>query len=654
METQLIATATGILGASSGIATAVLANKWNIYKVWKIVSGKQEETDLALKQQQIDEGSILRGTSGYITNSSTLGNGTSSEYVSTPMVQNPVTWAQTTDNRPASINTPPIYDSQTQTGSNAQMQPNANYTMQSNNTPNQQTQQQDTGLEATAVLDNSQLPGQEQEPTAILNTNYSQEPEQELESTAILSPNELPNAIPDSPEIEPTAILAPQEQVINSDYEPQEPLPQPTPQEQYREPVYNAQEPLPQPVQAVQQATYVSPEPDANSVEQPKKPIKKSLFDTTHHTIEQNYQTLNTSDINRIKDNEARKRKEARERLITEVDGYVLPNMRQYKIKSNLIVKDIADEVAEYATPTSDNLMTVQKFNTTQELVESAKESMTRLDRRKAIKSDAKDYANQYAIPQIKTQLKALTPITPVITNVAQPKPQPVRKAATKQKKIVVFDANGVRKDAREEENKKAAAIKAQQEQQKAEYEAMQKQIKDEYEAKLKQKNEEEKLEAERAQLALEKQKQEFEQQKLDLAKRRQELEKQQLDLEKYKREQEAKATRDREKELQAQKQKQTNLQNRRKQVAAALSQQQNQPVTQKLTGASIPETLTPKDIIEKAPETGINVTGVLNTNPPTVKLTPTDYENNQISEAQQPHNDKVRIININRGGAFE
>lgn len=66
----IVLSSTGIV---SSVATGILASKWRIIDTYRIVSGKRQEDELLLREQHILEGAALRGTSGYITQTSSIG-----------------------------------------------------------------------------------------------------------------------------------------------------------------------------------------------------------------------------------------------------------------------------------------------------------------------------------------------------------------------------------------------------------------------------------------------------------------------------------------------------------------------------------------------------------------------------------------------------
>lgn len=71
------------IGAGSGLTASFLASRWHIIETYKIISGKRQEDEMLLKEQQIKDGAALRGTSGYITATNGIAG---SEQLSTGLV----------------------------------------------------------------------------------------------------------------------------------------------------------------------------------------------------------------------------------------------------------------------------------------------------------------------------------------------------------------------------------------------------------------------------------------------------------------------------------------------------------------------------------------------------------------------------------------
>lgn len=73
MNGLFVGTTLGTLGISTSITTGVLASKWKIYNTYRILTGKKQEDDIHIKEKQIEEGAIIRGTSGYISSTQGIG-----------------------------------------------------------------------------------------------------------------------------------------------------------------------------------------------------------------------------------------------------------------------------------------------------------------------------------------------------------------------------------------------------------------------------------------------------------------------------------------------------------------------------------------------------------------------------------------------------
>lgn len=94
MDTTMVSLALGLGGGVGLTSTFMLANRWEVLKKHKIISGKQREDDLHIQQELIDRNLALKGTSGLTGESSKIGR--SSNMVSSSLLDSNILEAVTT------------------------------------------------------------------------------------------------------------------------------------------------------------------------------------------------------------------------------------------------------------------------------------------------------------------------------------------------------------------------------------------------------------------------------------------------------------------------------------------------------------------------------------------------------------------------------
>lgn len=594
MQVSLIASLAGIIGAGTTATTVFLANKWSIYEVYKILTGKQEELDLALKQQQIEANANLRGTSGYVTDSSMLYSpltASSKPMVSSMLVrgtQSPITQTQPQQIQAA-----------------RPTQPNAILT------PSQQKE--------TAILDPSELPDsnnntphlEEIEPIPIFNKDTSDV----SNATEILTPNELPqqNGIKKdeyvSKTISPNTYVDVHDTPIKQIYDVPDTKAKIKIKEKQLKQLRKEASEQPKDIMGYALPGMQQYRMKPNIRLKAEKVIKQTGYASPTYRSETDIKTFNTTqNLNKpFKEHLSRlERHKAETKLDTQ----------QSEVKQEVKPDNTMSEYASaYALPSSNNNQVQVKVVRPNEHIKTS----------------------SVVVKQ------------PVVKQAAQ-----VIKQQTDAP--IVIDSKGVRSDVKErrrqaieqekiqleqEQERKLADARAKVEQEYAEKEAKRKA---EYDALIAKQKAELKIQQERE---LKRQEEFKAQQEAVENRRKAEL----------KAQQEAELKHQNELNRQAELKRQAELAAKQKPITQKLDPEtlQKQFINTNVNKNSNNTSLRPAtQVLMTQPEVGPAVTGLLDEAPKTVKLGQAYTEMYQTSYVGQAHNDKVIIKNIVKGGAFE